>query len=108
MTDIRPYVEAIQYRYKNHRYQTDNFTWDYLKATDEEVLNTTGIFSHTIDGLSGLIMQITLPKHRTRLRREIAYLIGLRQRQAEAWERYIADCEARANNVNQWVIANCQ
>jgi len=103
MTPIRARVELLQFRFKNHAYQTECFTWDYTAATDEEVLQTTGIFKDTIEGLSDVILKITKPEHRRKLKNQIAYLIGLRHRQAEAWEKYIADCEARTNNVNQWV-----
>lgn len=108
MSTIREYVSVIQSRRRNHEYQTNGFTWDYTAATDEDVRDTTGVFQETIDGLSQVILKIILPKHRPQLRRQIAYLIGLRQRQAEAWERYIKDCEERTENVNQWLEANQQ
>jgi len=108
MNQIREHVELIQFRMKNHHYQTDGFTWDYNSATDEQVLTTTNVFPETLDGLTRVIMKIILPKDRPTLRRQIAYLSGLQQRQAKAWQWYIADCQTRTNNTNQWVLQNQQ
>ena len=106
MNQIKEAVKVLGHRLSNHHHQTNGFTWDYTTATDEDVLETTDVFSGTLDGLSQVILTIILPKHRPILRRQIAYLIGLRQRQAEAWTNLIADCEARTNNTNQWVQQN--
>ena len=99
-------AKLLQHRFSNHHHQTDGFKWDYTAATDEEVLETTNVFDDTITGLSTEIMKAITPKNRPQLRREIAYLIGLRERQAAAWERFTSDCETRTNNANQWVQQN--
>lgn len=106
MNEIKETVKILGHRLSNHHHQTSGFTWDYTAATDEQVLETTNVFSETLDGLSRVILKIILPKYRPLLRRQIAYLIGLRQRQAEAWINLIADCEARTNNTNEWVQQN--
>lgn len=106
MNQIREQVTNISYRLSNHHHQTDGFTWDYTAATDKEVLEITNVFPETLDGLTQVIMKIILPKDRPTLRRQIAYLSGLQQRQAKAWQWYIADCKARTENTNQWVLQN--
>ena len=106
--NIQDQVQALKNRLNNHSHQTNGFTWDYTAATDEEVLDTTNVFQDTLDGLSDVILQIVSPKDRTLVRKQIAYLNGLRHRQAEAWERYIADCEQRTKNTNQWLLQNAQ
>jgi len=106
MSETKDRAKVLQHRFSNHHHQTDGFKWDYTAATDEQVLETTNVFEDTITGLSTEILKAITPKQRPQLRREIAYLIGLRERQAAAWERYIADCEARTNNANQWVQQN--
>lgn len=106
MSEVQDRVRLLKTRFSNHHHQTDGFTWDFLNATDEQVMNATSVFEDTITGLSTEILKAIAPQHRPQLRRQIAYLIGLRQRQCEAWERYIADCEARTNNTNQWVLQN--
>ena len=108
MSAIQEQVKLLQDRFSNHHYQTDGFTWDFVNATDEQVRDTASVFDETITGLSGIILKAITPKHRPQLRREIAYLIGLRQRQAEAWERYMADCQQRTDNVNQWIETHQQ
>lgn len=108
MSSLKQQVSILQSRFMNHRHQTDGFTWDYTNASDEEVLNTTDVLQDTIDGLTGIILKIVLPQYKKSLRNHIHYLIGLRQRQAEAWERYLANCSERTNNANQWVLQHEQ
>lgn len=108
MSDIKQQVEILQSRFTNHRHQTGNFTWDYTIATDKEVLNTTDVFQDTLDGLTGIILKIVQPQYKKALRKHIHYLTGLRQRQAEAWERYLANCSERTNNARQWVLQHEQ
>lgn len=103
MTPIQSRVRSLELRFNNHRYETDGFTWDYTSATDEQVFVTAQVDKDTIEGLSQIILKIIKPQHRQKLREQIAYLIGLRHRQAEVWEKYLADCETRTNNVKQWV-----
>lgn len=106
MSDLKGTARLIQQRFSNHHYQTDGFTWDFINATDEQVLDTMEVFEDTIDGLSGLILKSIKPQFRPQLRKQIAYLIGLRQRQAEAHERLQADYKRRTENTNKWLEAN--
>ena len=106
MNEIKEQVANLSHRLRNHHHQTDGFTWDYTAATHEQVLETSNVFPETLDGLTQVIMKIILPKDRPTLRRQIAYLSGLQQRQAKAWQWYIADCKARTENTNQWVLQN--
>jgi len=108
MSDIKQHVAILQSRFRNHQYQTNNFRWDYMSATDEEVLDTTLISKDTIDGLSGIILKIIQPQHRTTLRRQIHYLTGLRERQAQAFDGYIETCNEQTNKVNKWVLQHEQ
>lgn len=100
------FIRILAHRFQNHKQQTDGFTFDYMAATEEEIMGLTNVFPETIQGLSSEVLKRVTPKQRPQLRRDIAYLIGLQGRQAEAWARYIADCEARAKNTNQWVQQN--
>ena len=106
MTPIQERVRSLELIFNHHRHETDGFTWDYTAATDEQVFETAQVDKDTIDGLSGIILQIIKPGQRQKLKDQIAYLIGLRHRQAEVWEKFIADCETRTNNTNQWVQQN--
>ena len=106
MTPIQERVRSLELRFNHHRYETDGFTWDYTAATDGQVFETAQVDKDTIDGLSGIVLKTIKPGQRQNLKKQIAYLIGLRHRQAEIWEKYLADCEARTNNVNQWVQQN--
>ena len=103
MSKIQDQVKTLSFRFKGLEYETDGFTWDYTAATDEQVLNTSPIAQDTIDGLSNLILKIIKPNQRQKLKEQIAYLIGLRHRQQDAWAAYIDDCQTRTNNVKQWV-----
>lgn len=96
-------IKTIQHRFSNHHHQTDGFRWNYTNATDEEVLCTTTVFPETITGLTNEILKSIVPKQRPQLRKEIAYLIGLQERQKQAWENYLADCNARTNNNEKWL-----
>lgn len=106
MSTIRYQVAVLKSRFITHRMDTDGFKLDFQNASDKDILDTTPVSQDTINGLSNVIMKIIVPKQRSELRLQIAYLIGLRHRQAEAWERLIADYEARTNNTNQWVAQN--
>lgn len=96
----------IQSRFSNHHHQTDGFKFDYIAATDERILKLTNVFECTIDALTTNVLKSVAPKYRAQLRKDIAYLIGLRQRQVETWERYKADCQTRTDNTNKWVLQN--
>ena len=108
MSKIQDDIQLLRFRLQNHKHQTDGFTWNYSEATDEEVMATTKVFPETIDGLTDLILKIIRPKERPKLREQITYLIGLQQRQAQAWSTYIEDCRVRTENVNKWLEANQQ
>ena len=108
MSEIQDRVKSLAWRFNNHRQETDGFEWNYTAATDEQVFVTAQVDGDTIDGLNQIILKIVQPHERKKLKKQIAYLIGLRHRQAEVWGKYIADCEARANNVNQWVQLHTQ
>lgn len=99
-------VLSLEYRMNALAYETDNFTWDYTSASNMDVVNVFLVAKSTIDGLSSIMMKIIAPKHRMELRKRIAYLVGLRHRQAEAWEWYIKDCEQRSKNTDKWVQQN--
>lgn len=103
MSNIKDTVDAVKYRYSNHKYQTDNFRWDYTSATDEDVRNTSSVFEDTILVLSLIVDKAILPKYRVKMREDIAYLIGLRHRQSEAWERFIQECEQKTINIENWL-----
>lgn len=102
----REQVQLIHFRFRNHSQQTDGFRMDFVSADDDTILNLTPVFKDTINALSNEVMRTIAPKHRPTLRKQIAYLIGLKQRQAEAWERFIQDCQTRKENTDQWVQLN--
>lgn len=106
MTQIQYEVQVLKARFITHQRETNGFTWDFQEATDDEVLDTTQVSKDTIDGLANVIMKIIVPNQKKALRNHIAYLIGLQSRQADAWALYIADCQTRTNNTNQWVSQN--
>lgn len=103
MTPIQERVKSLEFRFKGLEYETDGFTWDYTAATDEQVFEVVPVAQDTIGGLSQIILKITKPEHRQKLKKQIAYLIGLRHRQQEVWAKQIADFQNRTNSVNQWV-----
>jgi len=96
-------VCILKIDFARHRQDTDGFKWDYTTATDDEIIDTVPVAQETIDGLSNIILKIVVPKQLPELRKQIAYLIGLRHRQAAAWKNLIADGETRLNNVKKWV-----
>lgn len=106
MSEIQNQVNILKFRFKGLEYETAGFAWDYTAATDEQVLETNPVSQDTLDGLSQIILKIIKPQYRRKLKKQIAYLIGLRHRQQEVWEKYIANCEARTNNTRKWVQAN--
>ena len=108
MNQIRYQVEVLKARFAIHRNDTEIFTINFQSETDEFIRNMTPVKQDTINGLTEVIMKIVLPKHRVELRKQIAYLIGLQKKQQDVWAKYIADCEARANNTNKWVSQNAQ
>jgi len=103
MSEIQNQVNVLKFRFKGLEYETDGFRWDYTTATPEQVLNVVPVSQDTIDGLFKVIMKIIKPYQRRKLKKQIAYLIGLHHRQQEVWAEYMEDCQTRANNVNQWV-----
>ena len=104
MSEIQDRVKSLTFRFKGLEYETNGFTWDYTAATDEQVFETIPVAQDTIDGLTEIILKIVKPGFRQKLRKQIAYLIGLRHRQQEVWEKQIEDFQNRTNNVNQWVL----
>lgn len=105
---MKKMVAVLKISFARHRQDTDGFKWDYTAATDSEVMDTVQVAPETIAGLSQIILKIIKANQRQELKKQISYLIGLRHRQAEVWEKYIADCQNRTNNTNQWVQANQQ
>jgi hypothetical protein len=97
------FIKTIQNRFLNHHHQTEGFTWNYNKATDDDVLSTTTVFPDTIQGLSDQILKSIVPKQRPQLRKDITYLIGLQERQKQAWDNYLADCNSRIKNTEKWL-----
>lgn len=108
MNEIRYQVNALKARFAIHRNDTENFTINFQSETDEFIRTLTPVKPDTLEGLTGIIMKIVLPKHRAELRKQIAYLIGLQKKQQDVWARYIADCQTRTNNTNQWVSQNAR
>ena len=106
MSEIRDRVKSLTFRFKGLEYETNGFAWDYTAATDEQVFDVAAVAQDTIDGLTETIMKIVKPHERQKLKKQIAYLIGLRHRQQEVWEKQIADFQNRTNNANQWIIQN--
>lgn len=103
MTPIQAHVQSLIFVFKGLEHETDGFAWDYTAATDDHVLDTKPIAHETIEGLSNIILKIIKPSQRRTLKKQIAYLIGLRHRQQEVWAEYMEDCQTRTNNTNQWV-----
>lgn len=106
--NARDQIALLKFRFKGLEHETDGFAWDYTAATPEQVLGVAPVAQDTINGLTEIILKIVKPSQRQKLRKQIAYLIGLRHRQQEVWAAYIADCEARTNNTNQWVQLHTQ
>jgi len=105
---IQDQVRVLKFRFMAHKDETSNFKWDFEAATAEDVFQTTLVSQDTINGLASLIMKIIAPKSRTTLRKQIAYLSGLRHRQSEVWAEKIKDFEQLTKNTNQWVQSNQQ
>jgi len=103
---IQEQVRVLKFRFEAHKYETNGFKWDFEAAEPDDVFKTSPVSQDTINGLSSLIMKIIAPKGRPTLRREIAYLSGLRHRQSEVWAEKIKDFEQRTKNTNQWVQSN--
>ena len=108
MNEIRYQVNVLKARFAIHRNDTENFTINFQSETDEFIMTMTPVKPDTLEGLTGIIMKIILPKQRAELRKQIAYLIGLQKKQQDVWARYIADCHTRTNNTNQWVSQNAR
>jgi len=107
MNTIQTLAFSTKLDFVRHRQDTCGFTWDYTSASDDEVIDTVPVGQETIDGLS-FILKMIVPAQRHELRKQIAYLIGLRHRQTEAWTNLITEGETRLNNVKQWVLQNQQ
>jgi hypothetical protein len=103
MNGIKYQVEVLKARFAIHRNDTENFTINFQSESDEFIRTMTPVKLDTLEGLTGIIMKIVLPKHRAELRKQISYLIGLQKKQQDVWARYIADCQTRTNNTNQWL-----
>lgn len=108
MSIIRYQVAVLKTRFVVHRNDTENFTVDFQNESDEFIMAIAPVKPDTIEGLTEIIMKIVLPKQRPELRKQIAYLIGLQRKQQDVWAKYLADCEARTNNTNQWVTQNAR
>ena len=108
MNQIKCQVNVLKARFSIHRHDTENFTLNFQSESDEYIRSLTPVKPDTLEGLTGIIMKIVLPNHRAQLRKQIAYLIGLQKKQQDVWTRYIADCQSRTNNTNQWVSQNAQ
>jgi len=106
MSILKDSVNITRHRFTNHAYQTDNFAWDYLNATDDDVFNTTPVMQETLDGLVWIVINILHHRQRPELKKQILYLSGLREKQAEVCERKIKDFETRTNNTKKWVLEN--
>jgi hypothetical protein len=103
MNRLEETVRLTQARVANHAHQTRGFRWDYLAATDDEVFETTVVLQETLDAMSNVILKIVQPRELPAVRRQIAYLQGLRQRQAEVWAKKLQDFETRLKNTNEWL-----
>jgi hypothetical protein len=108
MNEIRYQVNVLKARFAIHRNDTENFTLNFQSESDEYIRSLTPVKPDTLEGLTGIIMKIVLPNHRAQLRKQISYLIGLQKKQQDVWDRYIADCQTRTNNTNQWLSQNAQ
>jgi len=108
MSQIKYQVNVLKARFAIHRNDTENFTINFQSESDEYIRSLTPVKPDTLEGLTGIIMKIVLPSHRATLRKQIAYLIGLQKKQQDVWARYIADCQTRTNNTNQWVSQNAR
>lgn len=96
-------VSVLRYRFNAHFEETNGFRWNFIDANYKEVVELKPVSQDTIDGLSGLIHSLSVPKNRAKLKRQISYLIALRHRQCEAWEEMMQDFETRTKNTIQWV-----
>lgn len=94
--------------FNQHKDETNGFTMDYEAASDEDIFDLTPVEQNTIDFLTKVIVKIVKPEHIPQLKKHIAYLIGLRHRQEEAWENKLAEFEQRLNNTKKWVQEHTQ
>ena len=108
MNEIGYQVNVLKARFAIHRNDTENFTINFQSESDEFIRTLTPVKPDTLEGLTQIIMKIVIPKQRATLRKQIAYLIGLQKKQQDVWSRYIADCQTRTNNTNQWVSQNAR
>lgn len=98
------WVKLLKFRFMGHKHETIDFTLDYIRASDSEIFELTPVREETIQGLAKVIMNIISPGQRKKLKQQIAYLIGLRHRQGEVWQKKIEEYQQRQKNCEQWVI----
>ncbi len=89
--------------FNQHKHETNGFTMDYEAASDDKVFDMKPVSQGLIDFLTNGVIKCTKPEHLQILKKNIAYLIGLRHRQQEAWTNKLADFETRLNNTRKWV-----
>ncbi len=94
--------------YGQHNYETSGFTLDYEAANDDDVFDLKPVSQELIDFLTTVIVKITKPEKLPELKKNIAYLIGLRHRQQVAWTNKLADFDNRLNNTAKWVQEHTQ
>lgn len=102
---MTPVEEVAWYAsmYNQHKYETRGFTLKYESETDDEVFDLKPVSQGLIDFLTNGVIKCTKPEELPQLKKNIAYLIGLRHRQQEAWTNKLADFETRLNNTKKWV-----
>jgi hypothetical protein len=107
MKTIHP-LEWYASIFNQHHYETEGFTWDYEAANDDDVFWTKPVDQKTIDFLTTVMVKITKPEKLPELKKNIAYLIGLRHRQQVAWTNKLAEFDNRLNNTAKWVQEHTQ
>lgn len=104
MSNSNEQVESLKWRYSTLKHQTNNFRWNFLEASDDDVFEIFLVSEDTIEGFASIILKLIDPKHRIRLRREITYLVALRHRQIEAWHNKLAEFESQSKRLDKWLL----
>jgi hypothetical protein len=94
--------------FNQHKHETSGFTLDYEAANDDDVFDLKPVSQELIEFLTTVIVKITKPEKLPELKKNIAYLIGLRHRQQVAWTNKLADFDNRLNNTAKWVQEHTQ
>ena len=96
------YIEHWVSMLAQYRYETENCRLSLHRLTDAELLHIKPVTLPFLD-MAPRMLQVVKPKHAADLRRAIAYLSDLYERQSLAMEREQARFERRQTELNRVV-----